>query len=559
VHGTVAVSDVEWRGRGILVRAEDGVRTTVRFVTRTVIVALVVFAASSSGANEGGVFGGHEVASARPGHRSASLDGARLTRSRVYFVETNGSDRQGDGSETRPWRTIPKACASTPGGVGNTINVGAGTYVAAATCTVPCRTNLRGAGPRRTTVAGVADPLVAIHDCAGHENTQLVRGLHLDGRERTAGVYGLRVIRTRGVTISDMLVEGFRGPPDAGGGAIDVEKAWDLDLGHSVLRDSGHAGRRACSGTLGLGDLYHSRVHDLTISEDRGYGVKSSTNGVAGPSHMRDVDFFNLDVRASSTRCAVWSTLAFELWETDTQNTTIRNSRFNRPVSLTDVGKGSPLQNGYRYRIHHNLFAIATDEDYALELDQNCSTIDHNYVVGGLYAIANFTRDPKRRISIHHNVFDNQVGPTTGLHLTAGVRDATFYNNTVVLRQPSLREGVFSLSELGLAGSTIRIVNNIFMNPNFWVGDKLGSGLDDAYIDHNEFYNLSAQGTAAVVGNTPLSLSGAFPSGYVPKAASPAIDAGVAIPGITSGYVGTAPDLGAFDRGAEAWSVGPTR
>ena len=37
---------------------------------------------------------------------------------------------------------------------------------------------------------------------------------------------------------------------------------------------------------------------------------------------------------------------------------------------------------------------------------------------------------------------------------------------------------------------------------------------------------------------------------------APAIDAGVVIPGFTDGYLGSAPDLGAYEFGSLAWNAG---
>jgi hypothetical protein len=40
------------------------------------------------------------------------------------------------------------------------------------------------------------------------------------------------------------------------------------------------------------------------------------------------------------------------------------------------------------------------------------------------------------------------------------------------------------------------------------------------------------------------------------KPSAPAIDAGVIIPGFTDGYIGSAPDLGAYEFGGLAWNTG---
>jgi hypothetical protein len=475
-------------------------------------------------------------------------------RQGLYYVDPEGSDSTGTGTRADPWRSIAKACASTPAGVGNTIRINAGSYEESVTCRLRCKTNLRGAGSARTSVKGSADPLILVKGCTHPRNAQTITGLKLDGQDRSAGVHGLRALRVRGLTITRIVAEGFRGPPDAGGGAIDISEAWKLDLGRSTLRNSGNANARACSGTLGLGDIHDSKVHHLRISDDRAYGVKTSTHGVAVPSEMTNVEFSNLTVHAASERCARWNTLAFELYRTEAVNVTIRNSRFNRVLSL--VSQGAPLKRGFRFHVHNNIFSMESDGDpYSIELYTNSSLVHHNYFDGGLYPIADFTKQPRANNTIHHNVFDNQIGPTAAMHMTGGVRNARFYNNTIVLRRPSWRDGVFSLGEaVGYAGGTSDIRNNLFVS-TFSIGDKLGLGLGASRIDSNGFHNIAGRGRNAITADPRLPLVGGFPNAYIPPPDSVAIDGGVVIPSITDGYRGNAPDLGAFDGGR--WPVGP--
>jgi len=473
-------------------------------------------------------------------------------RPSFYYVSPHGNDRAGVGTRSRPWRTLAKACASTPGRAGHTIRLLAGVYDETVTCGLPCATSLRGAGAASTTVRGTADPLVSLRNCMGQGNRQTISRLLLDGQDRQAGVFGLRVFRVRGLTVERLVAQGFRGPQDAGGGAVDIHGAWNLDLGHSTLRNSGNANANTCSGTLALGEIHDSRVHDLAISDDQAYGIKASTQGVARRSSMSNVDFSNLDVRVLSDTCARWTTLAFELFRVDAVNVTIRNSRFNRVLSL--ISDGGALKRNYRYRVHHNLFTIPSGH-YALELNAHSSVVDHNYFDGGFYAVAAFARSSRSDNTIHHNVFDNQTGPTAAMHMTGGMRNAGFYNNTIVLRQPSWRDGVFSLGEaVGYAGGTSRIRNNLFVSTHP-IGDKLGLGLGSSLIDRNGFFNIAVRGTNPVTADPRLPLAGAFPRAYIPPRGSPTIDAGVVIRGITDGHSGAAPDLGAFDRGT--WSVGP--
>jgi chitodextrinase len=459
----------------------------------------------------------------------------------VYYVDANGSD-SGDGSQSRPWKTIARAASSTPGNAGNTIHVNPGTYVESSTVSLPCKTNLQGSGGRNglTTVKGSADPLISISNCLDSANSQTISGLKLDGQNRSAGAHGLRAIQTRGLTLSDLDVESFKGVPNAGGGAIEIANGWNLELKDSVLRNSAGVGSDSCGGTLGLGNLDDAKIHDVTISEDRGYGIKTSITNDGfnpAPSYIRNSDLYNLDVQTTSANCSKWSTLTVELYETDPVNSEIRNSRFNGTLSLTDAGSGSPLSSGYRWRLHNNVWTITPGMYYAIELDQNSCEVDHNYFNGGSYPIAHFGTDVKSGNIVHHNVFDNNQNPTAAWHFVGGARDSQFYKNTVIMRESSWRDGVFSLAEAGFTSSTIAIRDNVF-DSTYALGDKLGTGLGSASVDHNAFYNIAPRGANSVAANPQLPLSGGFPSAYVAPAGSPAAS------------------MGAFADGN--WSVGPS-
>jgi hypothetical protein len=365
-------------------------------------------------------------------------------------------------------------------------------------------------------------------------NAQSISGVHFEGQRRTAGVYGLRAFRVRGLTISNITAEGFRGPQDLGGGAVDIRGAWNLDLRDSILRNSGNANSRACTGTLGLGDIHDSKIHNLVISDDRAYAVKASPGDGRDRTRISNVDFFNLDVHVATSDCARWNTLAFELFQTDATNVVIRDSRFNSVVSLTS--EAGPLSRGFRYRVHNNVFTVQAGNSYSIELDADSSVVDHNYFDGGIYPIANFTTERAVGIRIHHNVFDNQTGPTAAVHMTGGVAGARFYNNTIVLRQPFWRDGIFSLGgQVGYKGGTSEIRNNVFYS-TYPIGDKLGLGLDTSIIDTNDFHNVVARGTS-VLDDLELPLAGGFPQAYVP----------------TGG--GSIAPLGAFAQGT--FSAGP--
>lgn len=86
-------------------------------------------------------------------------------------------------------------------------------------------------------------------------------------------------------------------------------------------------------------------------------------------------------------------------------------------------------------------------------------------------------------------------------------------------------------------------------------------GTPSGPIEGKAYNNLSTKGIYAtdsksnLVSATPGYINSAN-NNYQLQSTSPAINAGVAIPGITDGFVGTAPDIGAFEYGATPWTAG---
>jgi hypothetical protein len=365
-------------------------------------------------------------------------------------------------------------------------------------------------------------------------NAQTISGLHLDGQNKTAGTLGMQVENVRGLTIRDILSEGFKGT-SYGGGALDLRNIRNVDVGDSTFRNSAAIFTNYATGTLGIGNATDSVFHDLIVHDDKALGVKGSGGT------LRDVEFYNLRCTVGSPTVLTWPAISFEMNDMDAVNVAIRNSYFNATLSLTDPGAGSKLARGRRYDIHHNHFDIPSQSEtgelqYALELDQNSSEIHHNFFEGGVNPISNFEPHPKYGNSVHHNVFDNQESWVAVMRSRSGLFDFAFYKNTVVMRQDWF-DYLFKVDELTSSSSPV-IRDNIFWSA-YPIGDKLGLGPDASGIERNDFYNVVARGTNPLIDDPELPLTGRFPQAYVPAAGRPAAA------------------LGAFAHGM--WSVGPVR
>ncbi len=172
---------------------------------------------------------------------------------------------------------------------------------------------------------------------------------------------------------------------------------------------------------------------------------------------------------------------------------------------------------------------------YCWGTDGEGGVIAHNWVhdnlgdsTCGIY-LDNFSRN----FVVHHNVVWNCSA--TGIRLNSDALNHLVCNNTITLVDHPFGTYTYSAYTPTMKGT--RIINNLVNaplrphDPGQFVQGELGPELQD-------------------------NGSGAIDRDGVPIAGSAAIDAGVAIAGITDGAVGKAPDLGAYEVGGERWVAG---
>ncbi|OGV63321.1 MAG: hypothetical protein A3K19_21910 [Lentisphaerae bacterium RIFOXYB12_FULL_65_16] len=186
--------------------------------------------------------------------------------------------------------------------------------------------------------------------------------------------------------------------------------------------------------------------------------------------------------------------------------------------------------------IHHaNMLNSDSGATYCFDTDGAGSVIAWNWVhdnlsehTSGIY-LDNFSRN----FTVHHNVVWNCSA--TGIRTNSDAMNHLLCNNTIIgCTQPF---GIFTFEKHVPTQKGTRILNNLVLvshkptDPTVFVQGELGPE-----VHHNGF--------------------GAIDASAVPTAGSMAIDAGVPVNGITDGFVGAAPDLGAYEYGGTAWRPG---
>ena len=170
---------------------------------------------------------------------------------------------------------------------------------------------------------------------------------------------------------------------------------------------------------------------------------------------------------------------------------------------------------------------------YVFGWDGNGTVVHHNYVHDNLatnYSSCGIYLDNgSKSYIVHHNVV---WGNYAAIRLNTPSNFNLIYNNTT-----------YSNGNIGYWGNNFatdmygdRIFNNIFTT---------AFTLPGTHVEGNNIYS----------GTNPLFVNPAS-NNFKLQASSPAINAGAVISGITDGYVGAAPDIGAYEYGGADWTPG---
>ncbi|MBK1877515.1 right-handed parallel beta-helix repeat-containing protein [Pelagicoccus mobilis] len=187
--------------------------------------------------------------------------------------------------------------------------------------------------------------------------------------------------------------------------------------------------------------------------------------------------------------------------------------------------------------LHHNWFHTVDSPDYT----SNHST--------GIYLDNN-----SAGFKVHHNVVWDV--PWGGLHFNWDALENEIYNNTFWNVGYDLDEEhdyaviLCWIPERNGRRTDVRdnILHNNLSDVREWWDSGAGSYTEDETLD-NTFTNNAQVTSDAFVS--------AAEGNFMPTNHSTIVDQGLTIDGVTDGHLGTAPDMGAYEYGAERWIPGP--
>jgi len=283
-------------------------------------------------------------------------------------------------------------------------------------------------------------------------------------------------------------------------------------VSHALLLDGSYGANSATTGLLVAGT--NQRVADSAIAFSSGNGVKIDGNGnTVFNCIVHDVDY-------ATTECATINPSG--------SNVTITNN------TLYDAGRSVLL-----FKVQASKALNILIYGGGLQADD----------LGGVYTYGTDGMGSVLAYNVVHTVRPSNQHKGMAIYLDNNSSNYVVHHNLG-----------YDVSDDGMIINTVS-TNNLIYN-NTYAGGIHGGGTDPGVrIINNIFTGVIHIGTGATVQNDlvkptdPLFVDPAA-GNYQLQAGSPAVDKGVLLPPYTDGFSGSAPDLGAFERGAPPWTAG---
>jgi hypothetical protein len=488
--------------------------------------------------------------------------------SATYYIDPNGSDTQGNGSQTNPWYSLSNACSKVRTS-GDTIYIRAGSYTDNNPCNLAVGVNITGAGKDLVTIrSSYAGWYLSGTSTSLTNGNHTISGFILDGNSRHLRS-GMQFRNRNNITIRDA---NFRHIADR---AIDISVTSSADNPPSayatgillynlnIYACASHYTSDNSFGAIHINGTRGARLFNLIIDESTTTG--QAIKGVYGWHSGLKIynNKFTVGKYGATNGCII------EIWNM-MDDSEIYNNVFNN--GMVSFVSGNKNNGTYSFTFHNNILNNSTNNEFSTDdivIHNNFfnGSADIDGPVGGI-AIWQTHRDAAtdlRNITIRNNVILN--AGNAGIYVTDKGRstffsDINIYNNVIDNVKNTRWEGTgIVLNPKG--GSTwqrFNVKNNIIMN-NDGAGIRATgstlSSIKSIQVTRNCFYGnkggdiyLNGTSSPSVYSNLYTSpgiqWSGLKPTPYYFPANSTAniVDAGtnVGLP-----FSGSAPDIGAYE------------
>ncbi len=435
------------------------------------------------------------------------------------------------------------------------------------------------------------DAIINLVSASVVNGNQEIRNLKFDGSSY-ASSHALYIMNRHNVKVHDCTFENFNycavawWASGTGDGVAPSTRLTGSEFyNNSVTNCAGYnAGDGSFYGALYCGGHTGMLIHDNTMIENghsigtQGWPIKFWLWG----GMMLGCKIYNNYLE--KTDYSVWD---FAIESTGEDGMEIYNNTIKGGVDLNKQNYSGAYP--YSVYIHDNTIgATGTvngmyNAGITLEHNNSHILIERNIIQNCSPAILFTPRNlAQTDVTIRYNLFKNIKTSgyyTEGITMNPGSSGTTIngfyvYNNVFHGTSGSTDYGIRLVHSGGAAISSatnVRIINNVFMNFNGYSGAPIyltgASAFSGLNIQNNIFYNNGTN--APVFSGTPTNYTNSgnltanpgftsVPNDFTLLASSPAIDAGLDVglsSDILSNFVGTSPDIGAYEYGSNSIPV----
>jgi hypothetical protein len=502
----------------------------------------------------------------------------------TYYISTTGIDSSTrDGSASAPWKSLNYACSRVTTS-GSIIHVIAGTYAESSTCNLATGVSIEGESKTNTIISSsVGSSSYAISLSSGSSNTNGAQ--HISNiRIKSATDYstlGAIYVENRGnVEISNVEIINFK---EFGIVMHNGESSTSFATGNSIhdstITNSGAYVGTCCSdgdarGSIDINSQDGLQIYNNVITVDRPNGDNGNCiDGVEG--YLKNVKIYNNVLNKKRVPGKTWD-FSIEFWDI-MGGLEIYGNNITGSIDLVGVNKGTST---FGANIHDNIIGqpSPTDDEgtrglmieayTGLRTNYDDVTFSRNTVknvAAGININLADSSSTLRNFKCDYNVFYN-IGETSTDYKGWGIYYSTYSSNLIsnidisnnvwsgLSSGPSTMWGIELPPVSG--SSNIYVRNNIVVDFDYAPVYSRTSSLSNLYMQNNIFYNNGNSDSPKYSGsytnsNNQIGVNPLITSDFHLNAGSPAINAGIAISGLTSDRDGKSiignPDIGAYE------------